>query len=350
MSTGTEAKPAVSLCSYLDTKSFRGTALRSASVLLQQTALMAGWWLVAPRAESTAACVAAVVAWGLLVLRAYMIFHDCGHGSFFQGFPGAKTINWLTLHVSAMMCGTPTDWNVGHQLHHANVGNLDQDDYDWGETIFHTAAQYQALPPGKQAAWKFVRHPFFFFPMAPAATWYLKMRLPFELRPERKAAYRFGDKMLSTALMAGRYYAAHALGILPLVFAGDYLAMFTGVLLFHWQHVYESGYVRNGQEWKLRDASIKGSSIITVPEALKYFTLGIEYHHIHHFRTKIPGYKLREVHESAPASFSDMPEGFSCAVVLGARDMWRSVWLQCFDEASQKYATFDEVLRSRKTA
>ena len=64
-----------------------------------------------------------LLAGGLLV-RVFIIFHDCGHGSFFQGSKFNQTLNWMTLHLSSFMCGTPTDWNVGHALHHANVGNL----------------------------------------------------------------------------------------------------------------------------------------------------------------------------------------------------------------------------------
>ena len=127
-----------------------------------------------------------------------------------------------------------------------------------------------------------------------------------------------------------------------IVFAGDYLAMLGGVLLFHWQHVFDSGYVRDASEWKIRNAAMQGSSIILVPEPLKYFTLGIEYHHIHHFRTRIPGYQIRECHETAPAhAFDEVP-------VLSLREMWRSLFLQVWDDSTQSYATFAEVLKAHR--
>jgi len=336
-----EDAAAAILCRYLDRPTHRGSGARSLWVLVQTVGLMAGWWWCA--AQRAASCptpfgsCAMALAWGLLVLRSYMIFHDCGHQSFFQQFPGAKLANWLTLHLSAVLCGTPTDWNVGHQLHHANVGNTGQDDYDWGETVFHTAAQFARLSPTKQRLWKVVRHPLPFFALAPVLTWYMKMRLPFELRPGRKAAYRFTDKLLSTLAMACRYRFAHGLGILPMVLAGDYLAMLAGVLLFHWQHVYDGGYARPAHQWKLREAAMHGSSHAHVPEVLKYFTLGIEYHHIHHFRTRIPGYMLRAVHEGAPDGL------WTDVVRLGPGDMWRSLWLQAYDEARQTYVAFDDI-------
>lgn len=338
---------------HLDLPKFRGDSGTSALVFLNTCALAVAWWYLASWLASAGilnqpiAAILLTCAWGLVVLRSFMIFHDCGHGSFFQIGPNAATLNWLALHASAAMCGTPTDWGVGHKLHHANVGKTGQDDYDWGETIFHTASEYLALPAWKQRLWRVMRHPVPFFLLAPALTWYMKMRLPFELRPDRKAAYRFSDKMLSLAVMIARYRFAAECGIAKTVLAGDYLAMLGGVVLFHWQHVFDvkdvsGGYVRDQSEWKIRQAAMQGSSILIVPEALKFFTLGIEYHHIHHFRTRIPGYRIRECHETAPAhAFDDVP-------VLGFRAMWRALSLQVWDDSTQRYSTFAEVLQAQR--
>ena len=43
------------------------------------------------------------------------------------------------------------------------------------------------------------------------------MRLPFEVRPNRPAAYRFSDKMLSLALILLRYYTAHRYHVLDVI-------------------------------------------------------------------------------------------------------------------------------------
>jgi len=335
------------LCKYLDTPKFRGSVLQSAGVFMSTGTAMAGWWCLAVKFEpalSFLARAALTVVWALLVLRSYMIFHDCGHGSFFQGSRGARALNWITLHISSVWCGTPTDWNVGHQLHHANIGNVDNPDYDWGETVFHTGSQFLKLPAWKQRLVMATRHPVPFFLLAPLLTWWFKMRLPFELRPERKAAYRFSDKMFSAVQMAARYKLASHFGILDMVLAGDYLAMFIGVILFHWQHVYEHGYVRGSADWKIREASMHGSSMQTIPELFKPFTLGIEYHHIHHFRTRIPCYMLRTVHEQAPAGMWDE------IALLSPADMSRSMSLQVYDDTIDQYATFSEVLARQQAS
>jgi fatty acid desaturase len=74
---------------------------------------------------------ALVFIYSLFGVRSFIIMHDCGHGSFFLGFPGAESCNHAMGFVMSCFCSTPTDWSQGHQLHHVNIGNIDQDDYDW---------------------------------------------------------------------------------------------------------------------------------------------------------------------------------------------------------------------------
>ena len=102
-----------------------------------------------------------------------------------------------------------------------------------------------------------------------------------------------------------------------------------GILLFHWQHVYDP-------------ASILGSSMLEIPMALRWITVGIEYHHIHHLRIRMPGYKLQECHEQAPSEF------WSDVVVMGRKEMWDSLFMQVWDEDKGTYSTFAEVEREAK--
>ena len=92
------------------------------------------------------------------------------------------------------------------------------------------------------------------------------MRLPFELRPGRKAAYRLSSKVVNLVGMLAKYVVAHRLGIMWVVVLGEYFAMVVGVMLFHMQHVFEHGYVKmDASEWHYLDASIRGSSMLMVP-------------------------------------------------------------------------------------
>lgn len=272
-----------------------------------------------------------VPLWSGCIVRSFILFHDAGHHSLFPTL--ASNRRWMPL-LSAM-CITPSDWNVGHALHHQHVGNKEQNDYDWGETVFHTTAEYLRMSTWKRRAYRVVRHPLPFFALAPALTWWVRMRLPFEVRPKRKAAYRFANKAWNTLFLLLRYRAAAECGVLGHMLCGDYLGMVGGVILFHMQHVYDGGYVRGKDEWTLRDASMRGSSLLHVPSWLAWFTCGIEYHHIHHYRTTIPGYRLALAHATAPAqAWKDVPR------IETAAQMWQSLQLTLYDEAERTYVAF----------
>ena len=66
------------------------------------------------------------------MVRIFIIFHDCGHGSFFK----SSRANQITGIITGWIVYTPYHrWHYEHQRHHQTVGNLDTwcgrcDDYD----------------------------------------------------------------------------------------------------------------------------------------------------------------------------------------------------------------------------
>jgi omega-6 fatty acid desaturase (delta-12 desaturase) len=73
-----------------------------------------------------------IAVWACMHVRSFIIYHDCGHKSFVQGFEGAPAWNNACMYLFAFLSGcTPTDWAIGHALHHNHVGNLDQMEYEW---------------------------------------------------------------------------------------------------------------------------------------------------------------------------------------------------------------------------
>ena len=77
----------------------------------------------------------------------------------------------------------------------------------------------------------------------------------------------------------------------------NFLSASCGTLLIFSQHTFNPSYVVNNETWNAKDSAFRGSSFIKIPFWLKYFTGGIEYHHIHHMNSKIPNYNLRAYHE-----------------------------------------------------
>ena len=90
---------------------------------------------------------------GALLVRLFMIQHDCGHGSF---FPKRQANDWVG-RVIGVLTLTPYDYfRRSHALHHATTGNLDRRgmgdvDHADGAGISRAAAgathHVPALPP-----------------------------------------------------------------------------------------------------------------------------------------------------------------------------------------------------------
>ena len=60
---------------------------------------------------------------GLFVVRIFIIFHDCGHGSFFK----SKKLNDITGFITGVLTFTPYfHWRWEHSLHHASCGDLER--------------------------------------------------------------------------------------------------------------------------------------------------------------------------------------------------------------------------------
>jgi acyl-lipid omega-6 desaturase (Delta-12 desaturase) len=58
-----------------------------------------------------------------LLIRLFMIQHDCGHGSF---FPSKVANDWVGRALGVLTM-TPYDlWRRSHSIHHATSGNLDR--------------------------------------------------------------------------------------------------------------------------------------------------------------------------------------------------------------------------------
>src|SRR5258708_9166739 len=76
-------------------------------------ALAVSYWLMFP---------SSILAAGLLV-RIFIIFHDCGHGSFFR----SQRANNATGAIAGLVLLTPyRHWRWQHALHHGTAGDLDR--------------------------------------------------------------------------------------------------------------------------------------------------------------------------------------------------------------------------------
>ncbi len=78
---------------------------------LMYLSLAVSYWLAVPLA---------ILAGGFMV-RLFIIFHDCGHGSFFK----SRTANDVLGIITGVLCLTPYyRWRWEHAMHHASAGDL----------------------------------------------------------------------------------------------------------------------------------------------------------------------------------------------------------------------------------
>ena len=131
-------------------------------------------------------------------------------------------------------------------------------------------------------------------------------------------------------------YVMYRNDILVHYLIASYIGFLINFLLFFNQHTYNPPYVVGNDEWSQRNSGLLGSSFIQIPKFLKYFTMGIEYHHIHHMNAKIPGYNLQNYHEEVVKN-SNM---FDNIVKLSMNDCYNNLWLVLYDTDNNKYISY----------
>ena len=75
------------------------------------------------------------------LMRIFIIFHDCGHGSFFK----SQRANEIVGFLAGILTFTPYhQWWHHHAIHHATTGDLDRRGV--GDVPTWTVAEYLAAP------------------------------------------------------------------------------------------------------------------------------------------------------------------------------------------------------------
>jgi acyl-lipid omega-6 desaturase (Delta-12 desaturase) len=275
---------------------------------------------------------------GLLV-RLFMIQHDCGHGAFLAR---RRDNDWLGRAISVFTL-TPYDhWKRSHAIHHASSGNLDRRGIGDIDTL--TVAEYRALSPWARLRYRAYRHPLVMFGIGPAYLFLLQNRLPTGFM--RQGWQPWVSTMatnLAVALVAG--LMIWTIGLVPFLLVHIpiiVLAAAAGVWLFYVQHQFEETHWSESKDWNVHDAALHGSSHYDLPMVLRWFTANIGVHHVHHLSSRIPFYRLPEV-------LRDHPE----LKDVGRLRLWES--LQCvrlalWDEQAKRLISFSDFRSRQATA
>ena len=288
--------------------------------------LEAGYWIV---------LLLAIPAGGLLV-RLFMIQHDCGHGAFFRH---RATNDWIG-RVIGVLTLTPYDfWRRSHAIHHATSGNLDHRGIGDIDTL--TVREYLALSRSRRLLYRMYRHPVVMFGIGPAYVFLFRFRLPFTLM-------RSGWQPWLSTMATNAAIAAVVGAMMWLVGAGSFLAVqlpitliasSAGVWLFYVQHQFEDTFWERDGEWTFRQAGLHGSSHYVLPPVLRWFSANIGAHHVHHLASRIPFYRLPQV-------LRDHPQ-LAAVGRLTLLQSFRCVRMVLWDESRRSLVSFARV-RSRE--
>ncbi|MBY7144993.1 fatty acid desaturase [Virgibacillus sp. NKC19-3] len=279
----------------------------------------------------------AVVASGFVV-RTFIIFHDCTHGSFFKSSKTNRIVGTITGIITLFAFDK---WKRSHAIHHATSSNLDK--RGTGDVWVMTVDEYVAANFWSRLTYRLYRTPIVMFGLGPIYLFLVSNRFNRKgaKRKERMNTYLINS---SIAVIYGLIiwaigWQAFLIIQLPILF----VAGAAGIWLFYVQHQFEDSYFENEDEWDFVKAAVDGSSYYKLPKVMEWLTGSIGYHHVHHLSPRVPNYNLEKAHESTPP--------LQKATTITLASSLKSIRFRLYDEANKTFVSFSEVkavLKRRK--
>ena len=295
--------------------------------ILMLLSLKVSYWLILLLAIPTAG----------FMIRTFILFHDCGHYSFFKSRRANDTLGIIT----GIMTFTPYyHWRHNHSIHHATVGDLDRRGV--GDVMTLTVEEYQDYPGWKKLGYRIMRNPLILFTVGAPLSFLIGHRFSSRGagKKERYSVYWTNLALLVIILLMWMTIGikAYILVQLPI----QVLGTVAGVWLFYVQHNFEGVYWARHDRWDFVKASLQGSSFYKLPRILQWFTGSIGYHHVHHISPRTPNYLLEKCHNDNPIFLAVKP--------LTLWSSRRSLFLRLWDEDKQTLVGFGALKRTPKPA
>lgn len=271
----------------------------------------------------------AVVAAAFLI-RTFIIFHDCCHGSFFASDRANRI--WGTL--TGVLALTPYDeWRSSHLRHHGTAGDLDNRGV--GDVQTMTVAEYRAATPWQRLQYRVYRNPFVMLGFGPFASFLISPRW---VSKDADPAVRRSVFITNLVLLAFVAIGWAAIGLWPylaLQLGIVWLAGVFGIWLFYVQHQFTDVYWARHADWDPYQAAMAGSSHYDLPKVLQWISGNIGFHHIHHLRPTIPNYRLQACYEAVPEARAGRR--------LTLRTSLRCLGLALYDEEEGRLVRFRDL-------
>ena len=263
------------------------------------------WWILAPM----------VLVHAFSAVRLYVLQHDTGHHSLFE----TRRQNEIAGHVLSPFTFAPFEvMKQNHNLHHANIGNLEH--RETGEIHTMTLREWNEAGFWDRLVYRLYRNPFVLVPVGSAFTYFIRYRWP-------KNAVRFGagkvilHNVVIVAYLALLYWLFDWTGVLVWLGA-SFLGGMIGVFLVYLQHNFEDTYWDRRPDLDPQIAAIQGSSCLDFGWFFDFMVANITLHDIHHFNARIPSYRLRRCHYALPYDVAPRRIKFPEAVAALNLKLW----------------------------
>jgi len=294
-------------------------------VAMYWTQLYGWYWITLPLA----------VLSGLFLVRIFIIFHDCGHGSFLP----SRRANVFVGTVAGLLTFTPFyQWRWEHAIHHGTSGHLDKRGI--GDIWTMTVQEYLESSRWKRFAYVLARNPIVLFLLAPLYMFVIHQRFSTKGSNTRERQSIWWTNLLLLCMVIGLswIYGLGSYVYVQLVVLG--VAGAGGVWMFYVQHQFEDVYWERGENWDYAAAALRGSSFYKLPAVLQWFSGNIGFHHIHHLSARIPNYNLQKCHEADPLFQQVKPLTFWSSL--------KTLQLRLWDEGQRKLVGYRRLRELRK--
>jgi omega-6 fatty acid desaturase (delta-12 desaturase) len=290
---------------------------------------MAPWWPVRTILSMLAA---------LLMVRAFITYHDYMHGSILRNSPVA----WLLYRVYAAFALTPPgSWRESHNYHHGHVGRISIASIGAFPVI--TTKMWREASFAVRASYRLQRHP-----LVVLSGYITIFAVSICVLPLLRNPAKYWDSalvllahgaLISLLWVVGGFDLAFFSLLLPMTIASA-----LGSYLFFAQHSFKRMQIISPESWTFYRAALESSSYMRLNRIMQWFTGNIGFHHIHHLNVRIPFYRLPEAMAAIPELQSPITTS------LQPRDIVECFNASLWDEDLQRMVSYRQASNPIETS
>lgn len=272
-----------------------------------------------------------VIASGFII-RTFIIFHDCTHGSFFHN----KKLNDTLGIITGVLTLFPYEkWKREHAIHHASSSNLDARGV--GDIWVMTVEEYKNASKWQRLMYRVYRNPVVLFGLGPIYLVLISGRINRKEARKKERRNTYLMNLLIVLFYGTIFFFVGWKAFLLVQVVSMYIGASLGIWLFYIQHTFEDSYFEEESEWDYVKAAVDGSSYYKLPALFQWLTGNIGYHHVHHLAPRVPNYNLEDAHESTPPLHQ--------VTTITLKTSLESLKYRVYDPDNKVFITFKETKR-----